>query len=150
MGNILIEYALRKKSIDLPTSVLVRRADECLMTGDRDGIVNYLRMLDSKFQLKNSAMKNAKDFREASGVAVAVKIMKRYLNDEEVFMVLIQILHIIRGDILVSTDIIQSGGVECLSKAIRDYEAHDYLSKFIPMYLDAILGRILDTIDDDG
>eukprot|EP01035_Chromulina_nebulosa_P021660 gene21660-28028_t len=127
------------KISDLPTQAIIRRMDECLLTSDRDALIGYLDMLDSKFQVSYTPEKNAKDFKESSGVQVILKIMRKMLNEELVFRSIMEILGQLRNDVSVSTAIIQFGGIDLLHRALVQYDKHDYLSTFIPEYLRTIL-----------
>mmetsp|Transcript_16418 Transcript_16418/g.14809 ORF Transcript_16418/g.14809 Transcript_16418/m.14809 type:complete len:451 (-) Transcript_16418:53-1405(-) len=127
------------KISDLPTQAIIRRMDECLLTSDRDALIGYLDMLDSKFQVSYTPEKNAKDFKESSGVQVILKIMRKMLNEELVFRSIMEILGQLRNDVSVSTAIIQYGGIDLLHRALVQYDKHDYLSAFIPEYLKTIL-----------
>ena len=146
----------QKLPSELPIGAMIRRIDECLTATDREGLASYLDMLDVKLQLSKTPEQDALEFREGSGVPVAIKIMKRMMGgkslsstkfnllslsklEELIFRTLMMILGAIKADVGVSTDIIQQGGVDFLSKALREYSSHDFLPKYIQEYLKVIL-----------
>ena len=81
----------------MPTASILRRMDECFQMNDKDSMygelyfvlsyldfilfLGYMKMLDQKFQdSPREEVKNAKEFREASGARIIIKILKNMLN----------------------------------------------------------------------
>lgn len=128
----------------ISVTTLVGRLDECLIPSDRETIVDTMIQLERVlgfFKLTTIASKN---FSNANGTAILLRIMTNLLKDEVIQRVGFGIFEQQYKNREVILQLVKGGGLELLDKAIKHHTEDDYLRLELPVIRRRILAIAAD------
>ena len=128
-----------KKVNILPTNTIVKRIDECIMPDEREAILDYVEMFDMKLENKKTFFIVSKEFHEAQGVPVFLKIAKGLFTDSGAIKLILQVLENQISNISLMSDFIQFGGLDLLIKVIHEHERDEMIQISIPNFMKKVV-----------
>jgi hypothetical protein len=122
--------------VALPMPIVLKKMSECLIPDDREQLLDLVEMVDINLSLvsKTRAI-SLKQFKDADGMLMLVKLMKRMIEDPTLIAVSVQTLEQIKTDIPSVMDFIQFGGMDIFDKAMKIHAADNFLSITVPKFL---------------
>lgn len=125
--------------IALPMPVVLKSMSECLIPDDRERILDLVEMIDMNLSYTSKTRNiSLKQFKDADGMLMLVKLMKRMIEDAMLIAVSVQALEQIKREIPLVMDFIQFGGMDIFDKAMKIHKADDFLSITVPKFLEYV------------
>jgi len=124
----------------LPTHIILKRMDECILPDEREVFLDYLEMLEIKLTIVEKKKHIfSKEFFENNGVPLLQKYMNQLIKDPSAVRLGINIIEVQTYNILVISSFIQYGGLDFLTKVIADHQKDEHLSIAAPKFLRTVL-----------
>lgn len=115
------------KPLNLHTSVICKRLEECRIPDERDSIFDFIEMLDRKLAFPGALKVVSEEFKAANGVEIVLKIVKRMIKDDVCVSLVVALFDQMKGRIGVVMDFIQFGGLDIINRIIEEHRKNDIL-----------------------
>lgn len=123
--------------LSVPT--LINRIDECLLPDDREPLLDYLEMLESKISGVLTKQAASIQFSTANGTQSLIKVMQKMINDEVTLRFALNIFDLQRKTVSIMIDFLKMGGLEVLNDIITKHAEDQFLMAQAPRFRTAVL-----------
>jgi hypothetical protein len=118
---------------------LLNRIDECLLPDDREPLLDYLEMLESKISGLLSRNSASVQFSTANGTQCLVKVMQKMINDEVTLRYALNIFDLQKRVVSIMLDFLKMGGLEILNDIISKHAEDPFLMTQAPRFRTSML-----------
>jgi hypothetical protein len=123
--------------LSVPT--LINRIDECLLPDDREPLLDYLEMLESKIRgvlTKNTASIH---FTATNGTQCLIKVMQKMINDEVTLRFALNIFDLQKRNFSLMIEFLKLGGLEILNEMLVKHAEDPFLMAQAPRFRTSLL-----------